>query len=246
MARKGKEGANSRGTSARMEQETSLKLAHLVRPAEEVGRDNSHEQPTPGLLLLHGRGADEADLMGLVSALDTRLTVVSPRAPFRFGPGFAWFGTTPDGGQDSETLRASLEVARQFIEEMLLAYSIDPGQLFVMGFSQGAVMSAGLAMTMPDIRGVVMHSGYMPGTANVEGTPALLDGKPFFVAHGTYDDLVPVSWGRSAAEYLEEQGAKVTYNEYPIGHSISEESLYELSEWLSRELDRAEQEAKDE
>jgi phospholipase/carboxylesterase len=220
------------------DRETNLQLTHAVRPAVVKGR--TQEAGDPALLLLHGRGADEMDLMGLAGALDPRLTVVSARAPFRFGPGFAWYDISPQGAQDDETLGASLEVLRQFSREICPAYNLDPALLYVMGFSQGAVMSACLALTMPSLRGVIMHSGYLPSIEAANGSLDLLPGKPFFVAHGRYDEMIPVESGRQAAGFLEAHGAKVTYREYPIGHSISEESLYELSEWLTEELDRAE------
>lgn len=217
-----------------------LNLIHLAHPAQERDRPGGAggtEHTTPGLLLLHGRGADEADLISLAGALDPRLAVVSARAPFRFGPGFAWYLMDREGGPDDDTLRASLEALREFIPGMCETYDIDPDRLFLLGFSQGAVVSAALAMTPQHVRGVIMHSGYVPAQSDFGAEPRLLKDKPFFVAHGKYDDVIPVEAGRAGEEYLRSHGARVVYNEYPIGHSISEESLYELSDWLAREID---------
>ena len=115
------------------------------------------------------------------------------------------------------------------------------GAYALMGFSQGAIIGSVLAMALPDkVRGVVMHSGYVPQAVEnmeLDITPEGLVGKPFLVAHGKYDDVIPVVLGRDSYEYLQETGAEVVYQEYPIGHSISEESLYDFSEWLTRELD---------
>ncbi|HEX8229663.1 MAG TPA: alpha/beta fold hydrolase [Chloroflexia bacterium] len=217
-----------------MEEGTSLNLTHLVR----VSREESGERGSPGLLLLHGRGADEADLMGLEAALDPRLTVISTRAPFRLGYGFAWYGMAQVGSPEDETLRASLRELQEFIERMVPAYKLDPAVLFVMGFSQGAVMSAAVALTVPErVRGVVMHSGYVPVDSGLDFKVEQAKGKPFFVAHGMYDEVIPVRFGRHANEYLSGIGAEVTYQEYPIGHSISEESLDDLGEWLVRAID---------
>jgi phospholipase/carboxylesterase len=190
-------------------------------------------------VLLHGRGADEEDLMGLEGALDPRFTVVSLRAPFRLGPGYAWYAMAQIGSPDDDSLNESLEELREFVTRLPEAHSVDPARLYLMGFSQGAVVSAALSMLLPQaIRGVVMHSGYVPTLhTDLELKPDGLAGKPFFVAHGKYDDVIPVTFGRDAQEYLEAASAVVTYREYPIGHSISEESLYELSEWLTARLD---------
>lgn len=206
----------------------------MVRPAQRAQADSL----APGLLLLHGRGADEADLMGLEGALDSRLAIVSARAPFRLGPGFAWYGIGTVGSPEEETMKKSLEELRKFVQGVVPAHGIDPRRLYLMGFSQGAVMSAAICLTMPDeIAGVVMHSGYVPAESGLDLKPEQIEGKPFFLAHGKYDDVIPVTYGRDAHEYLVEAKALVTYQEYPMGHTISEESLYDVSEWLTGELD---------
>lgn len=215
--------------------QTALNLTHLIRPA--LQRDDSGAPPC--LLLLHGRGADEEDLMGLEGALDPRFTIISARAPFRLGPGYAWYDMAQIGSPDDDTLNESLEELREFVTALPAAHGVDPARLFLLGFSQGAIVSSALAMLMPEaISGVVMHSGYVPTLhTGLDLKPDGLAGKPFFVAHGKYDDVIPVTFGRDAQEYLEAAGAQVIYREYPIGHSISEESLYDMSEWLTAWLD---------
>ncbi len=191
------------------------------------------------MLLLHGRGADEGDLMSLEGALDPRFTVVSARAPLRLGPGFAWYGMAPVGFPDDAAMHSSLDELHKFIEGLMPAYNLDPAQLYLMGFSQGAVMSAAVALTMPErVRGVVMHSGYVPVESGLDFKLSEVAGKPFFLAHGLYDEVIPVNFARQSREYLTEMNVGLTYQEYPIGHGISEESLDDFSEWLSAELDR--------
>jgi phospholipase/carboxylesterase len=219
-----------------MEAGTNLNLTHLVR----VPREESGERGSPGLLLLHGLEANEADLMGLETALDPRLTVISARAPIKLSYGYAWYSMERLGSPEEETLRSSLGELHKFVEGIVPAYRLDPAALFVMGFSQGAVMSAALALTLPErVRGVIMHSGYVPVQPGLDFKPGEAANKPFFVAHGLYDDVITLRWGRKARQYLEEIGAAVTYREYPIGHSISEESLDDLSEWLTKRIDEA-------
>jgi phospholipase/carboxylesterase len=218
-----------------MEEQTSLNLTHMLRPALERPADGAL---VPGLLLLHGRGADEADLMGLEGALDPRLTIVSARAPFRLGPGFAWYGMSEVGKPDLDTLRASVRELDDFIDGLPAAYSLDPARLYLMGFSQGAVMSAAMALLKPGaVRAALLHSGYVPANSGLELSREAARGRPFYLAHGKYDEVIPVTFGRDSHEYLEAAGAEVVYREYPIGHTISEESLYDLAEWLSARLD---------
>lgn len=221
-----------------MNEQTTLNLTHMVRTAQAHDKGHTPDSKVPGLLLLHGRGADEADLMGLESALDPRLTIVSPRAPFRLGPGYAWYDMFQVGSPDPETMAVSMGEIEEFIGGMLETYNIDPKRLYLLGFSQGAILSAAIALTTPErVTAVVMHSGYVPLSAGLDLHPEAIAGKPFFLAHGKYDDVIPVTYGRDADEYLTEAGARITYQEYPIGHSISEESLYDLSEWLTAEID---------
>ncbi len=209
----------------------NLNLTHIVRMSQE---SSNRTRTTPGLLLLHGRGADETDLMGIENALDSHFTVVSVRAPFRLGPGFAWYGMGRVGTPHSETMQSSLAQLGDFIEGMMTAYNIDPAALYLMGFSQGAVMSAAVALAMPQrVQGVVMHSGYVPVESGLDFRLKETEGKPFFVAHGLYDDIIPINFARHAREYLTGIRVNLTYQEYPIGHTISEESLYDCSEWLS-------------
>lgn len=222
-----------------MDNEPLLNLTHMVRPSPYYAKGGAPENGVPGLLLLHGRGADEADLMGLEGALDPRLTIVSARAPFRLGPGYAWYGMEQIGAPDRNTLHTSLEELWTFVGGLLPAYGIDPQRLYLLGFSQGAVMSAALALTVPDqVRGVIMHSGYVPVDSELPLKADSIREKPFFVAHGKYDEVIPVNYGRASQEYLAKHGARLIYQEYPIGHSISEESLYDLSEWLTQEIDK--------
>jgi phospholipase/carboxylesterase len=176
--------------------------------------------------------------MGLADALDPRLTIVSARGPYRFGFGYTWYEMPRIGSPDPETIRESIRKLDKFIPEFIEAYDIDPQRLYLMGFSQGGIMSAALALLMPGrFRGVVMHSSYVPTTADLPMQPEAVRGLPFFVAHGKHDGTIPVALGRAGAEYLREAGAGLTFIEYPIGHQISEESLYDLTEWLTGQVE---------
>jgi len=222
-----------------MQRNTALTLEHVVRSApREPGGDGGK---APGLLLLHGRGADELDLMGLADALDPRLTIVSARGPYRLGFGYTWYEMPQIGYPDPVTMRESIDKLDKFIGEIIEDYNIDPRRLYLMGFSQGGIISAALALLMPGrFRGVVMHSSYVPTTADLPLQAEAVHGLPFFVAHGKYDGVISINMGRDGAEYLREAGADLTYIEYPIAHQISEESLYDLTDWLTNQIGASE------
>lgn len=208
---------------------SSLGLVHVVRAPRVLGAE-----PYPTLLLLHGRGADEMDLIPLVDALDPRFFVVSARAPHRLGPGFAWYHLADVGSPESDSFAASLDALHRFVEELPRAYPIDPARLCTLGFSQGAVMAGSLLLTQPDLPArTIMLSGYLPLDQNLPIDEASLANRAVFVAHGTADPLIPIAWARATRDYFGRTGAALTYREYPIAHTIGPEELRDVGNWAS-------------
>lgn len=207
-------------------------LVHRVRPPRAPSSG-----PAPILVLLHGRGADEGDLLPLAEALDPRFVAVSVRAPFPLGPGWAWYGIPRVGEPDPAMFRASLERLDRFLDQVVAGYPIDPTRLFVLGFSQGAVMSGALLLSRPRrLRGAVLLSGYLPLRSDLAIEEAGLRGAAVFAGHGTADSVIPVGFGREARDYLTRVGADLSYREYPIGHQIAAEELDEIAAWLRPRL----------
>lgn len=191
----------------------------------------------PGLLLLHGRGADERDLLGLVPALDQRLLVVSARAPMLLGGGYQWYDLGEVGAPESATFQRSLDLLAAFIPAVVTGFGIDPNRLFLLGFSQGAMISGSIAHTRPDLAsGAILLSGYLPLSSGLPIAEDGLAGFPVFVGHGVDDPVIPVSFGRQASDYLTRIAANLTYREYPIEHRISEPELDDIAAWLSSRI----------
>ncbi|HEX8073093.1 MAG TPA: alpha/beta fold hydrolase [Pyrinomonadaceae bacterium] len=217
----------------------NFSLTHLVR--EPLVRAAG---APPLLLLLHGVGSNEADLFGLAEYLDERCVVVSARAPFVLGPGaYGWFNIefTPRGlAADVAQARQSLAMLPPFIGELTAAYAADPRRVYLMGFSQGAMMSLALMLTRPElVAGVAAMSGRLPeALAALEPDAAALAGLPVIVTHGTYDPMLPVENGRAVRRRLEALPVELTYREYPMGHEVSLESLRDVTAWLTAALDR--------
>ncbi len=222
----------------------NLSLTHLIR--EPRARAGGPAAAAPLLLLLHGIGSNEADLLGLAPYLDERFFIVSARAPVVMGPGaYGWFNIefTPAGlVADMAEARSSLTLAAKFIDELTHAYQLDARRVYLMGFSQGAMMSLALAMARAGkTAGVVAMSGRLPAP---EFQPAdesdALAGLPVLVTHGLYDPVLPISNGRDIRDRVAALGASLTYREYPMGHEVSNESLREVARWLTETLTAAE------
>lgn len=189
--------------------------------------------------MLHGRGANEDDLLGLAEYLDERLFVMSPRAPFdfKFGGGYTWYDILELGRPEPKMFAESYRKLMQFISDARVGYPIDTSKIFFLGFSMGTMMAYALALTRPaDVAGVLAVSGYVPEETDLDFAWNGIKGKPFFVAHGIYDPVIPVMLGRRAHELLENAHASVSYREYDMGHQISEESLNDMRTWLSKQI----------
>ena len=180
------------------------------------------ERPAAGdpaglLVLHHGRGADEHDLLGLADVLDPerRLHVVTPRAPLTVPgwPGYHWYSVPRVGYPDPETFRAAHRALAGFHDELWERTGVGPDQTVFGGFSMGSVMSyaLGLDAERPAPAGLLIFSGFIP---TVEGWRPELGSRgqlPVFIAHGRQDPVMDVAFARSARALLDGAGLPVEY-----------------------------------
>lgn len=192
----------------------------------------------PAILLLHGRGSNELDLLELADELDPRLGVISVRAPFTLEPGYQWYEFQEAGSPEANSFTYSLDKLSSFIDEVVEGYGIRSDALYVLGFSQGAMMAGSMALLHPDrISGAVLLSGYISAAVQGKVLVEQVRGKPFFVAHGIFDSVLPIEFGSMARSLLEQVGVDLTYREYPIEHYVDVTELGDLSAWLTTRLD---------
>jgi phospholipase/carboxylesterase len=214
----------------------TLPLVYLVRQPE------IEANTPPLLLLLHGIGSNEHDLYGLAPFLDQRFLIISVRAPITMGPGsYAWFEAdfTPQGPViNPEQAEASRKTLITFLHEAVTAYGADPERVYLMGFSQGAIMGASVALTQPElVAGAVLMSGrILPEIQPLIASNEELSGLPFLVVHGTADMVLPITYGRASRELLSSLPVDLTYQEYPMGHEVNQESLADVTMWLTEQL----------
>lgn len=193
-----------------------IDLVERIRPADGV--------PQGALILLHGRGADEHDLLPLLEVLDPdqRLVGVTPRAILAGDGGFHWYDSERIGVPDAigyGTALTALERWRSLLPERL---GVPWERCIVGGFSQGATMAYGLGLTtdFPPPAAVIALAGFLP---QVAGFPLDLQGPerpPLTLAHGVLDPVIDVSLGRAARDVLLGAGLDVGYRETPVAHTI--------------------------
>jgi len=183
------------------------------------------------LVLFHGRGADEHDLLGLLDALDPerQLDGFCPRGPLALPPGGAhWYAVPQVGYPDPASFAVGYGSACEFVD------SLPHERVALGGFSQGAVMaySVGLGAGRPRPAAVIAFSGFIPV---VEGWSLDLTRPwpPIAVAHGSLDQVIPVELAHRSVAELEAAGAEVLYRESPMGHAIDPAFVAELRSWLA-------------
>ena len=209
-------------------------LIHRERPAEG--------DPAGLLVLHHGRGADEHDLLGFGDVLDParRLHVVTPRAPLTVPgwPGHHWYLVPRVGYPDPDTFHAAFAKLAEFHDELWERTGVGPGQTVLGGFSMGSVMSyaLGLAGDRPAPAGILAMSGFVP---TVEGWRPELAGREnvrAFIAHGRNDPIMDVAFARTARDLLEAGGLDVSYHESDAAHHIDPAHLPAAVDWVAATL----------
>jgi phospholipase/carboxylesterase len=198
-----------------------------------------------GLLVLHhGRGTSEADLLPLADVLDPqqRLHVAAPRGPLQLpgAPGYHWYTVPRVGHPDPGTFSAAYKQLAEFHDELWEATGLTPEQTVLGGFSMGTVMSyaLGLGRDRPAPAGILAFSGFIP---SVQGwLPALeRTATRVFITHGQYDPVIEISFARQARALLETAGFDVVYRESQAAHNIDPADIPRAVAWLREVMQRS-------
>jgi len=206
-------------------------LVYRERPA--IG------DPAGLLVLSHGRGSHEGDLLDLADAIDPagRLHVVAPRAPLELpgSPGYHWYVVPRVGYPDPDTFAAAYDALAAFVDEFGEQHGIPPARTVLGGFSMGAVMSyaVGLGEDRPRPAGILALSGFVPRVHGWRADLATRAGLPVFIAHGSLDPVIPVDFARDAAAMLEPAGLEIDYREFAGRHYVEPALLPAIEEWLA-------------
>ncbi|HTY96403.1 MAG TPA: phospholipase [Solirubrobacteraceae bacterium] len=206
-------------------------------------RERAPAGEAEGLLVLsHGRGSDELDLLGLADLLDPgrRLLVVSPRAPLQLegSPGYHWYLVPRVGYPDPVTFASSYRSLAELHEQLWRDTGLGPEQTLLGGFSMGAVMSyaLGLGADRPRPGGILAFSGFVPTTEGWQPGLEQRRGLPVFISHGSRDPVISVEFAREAERRLTQAGLEVSYHEFESAHHIDPRHLPLAAAWIERAL----------
>lgn len=193
---------------------------------------------TPLIVLLHGRGADEYDLVDLAPTLAPTAAFASLRAPVALeGGGYTWFRDRGVGRPIAASMRESVDYVRGWLDgPAAAAYAHD--RTYLLGFSAGMMMAGALLLDDPKrFAGAVLLSGAIALDAGENATPGRLAGIPIFTAHGTLDEVIPAHLVEQTIRYLTDRsGAELDARTYPRGHAIARRELDDITAWFARRI----------
>ncbi|WP_100501971.1 luciferase domain-containing protein [Geodermatophilus chilensis] len=202
--------------------------------APVVATAGSADPAAPLVVLLHGRGSHEREIIALAEHLPAGPAYAAVRAPIAEGGGYAWFANRGIGRPVAESLRSTMDWFRQWLDQVAPAGR----PVVLIGFSGGAAFAGGLVLDDPDrYAGAAILYGTLPFDAGVPATPARLAGVPVVVAQGEHDTVIPRELlDRTWAYLLGESAAPTVARRDPVGHGISVEALATLAGWLQERL----------
>lgn len=214
-----------------------LSLKYIVR--EPTIRSSN----TKLLILLHGYGSNEEDLFSFATELPEDMIIISARAPQTLGFGsHAWYTIHFNNSQGKfsdipEAIDAREKIAT-LIAELQKTYAVSTQDTFLLGFSQGTILSYAVALNYPKlVQKVVALSGYVNPDLlpdNLETTDySQLD---FFISHGSVDQVIPAEWANKAPEFLKQLNIKHCYQEYPVGHGVAPKNFFDFKNWIEERL----------
>lgn len=214
-----------------------MPLEYLIR------KPLAKSENPPLLVLLHGYGSNEQDLFSFASELPDELLIISAQAPLPMGFGsYAWYSINFD---ENATNRSNLTEAKDsllkietFIDEIIKKYKVNQEKIFLLGFSQGSILSYAYAFRNPTkIKYIIALSGYLneqllPESYNLDNHTQL----DFFISHGTVDQVLPISWSKKSLPFLEKLNIKHTFKEYNVGHGVAPQNFADFKNWIVERL----------
>lgn len=189
----------------------------------------------PLIVLLHGRGSDEREILSLAPHLGSGPAYAAVRAPIAEGGGYAWFANRGIGRPVAESLRSTMDWFRAWLDEVAL-----PGRpVLLVGFSGGAAFAGGLVLDDPSrYAGAAVLHGTLPFDAGLPTDSGRLAHLPMFVAQGDADHVIPPELlDRTWSYLLSESGAPTVAHRHPGGHQITAGTVHELRAWVDHRID---------
>ncbi|UCA59579.1 phospholipase [Chryseobacterium rhizoplanae] len=212
-----------------------MNLDYIVREPENI------TSSTPILFMLHGYGSNEQDLFSFRETLPKDWIIISFRAPrdTQF-EGYSWFDINfndPENYIDVPQAKESLNAVLESILKIVNNYGLTESKVHLCGFSQGGILCYALALKYPELFTYVACLSAYTEEKILDGIvrdKKKLEKLRFFVSHGTDDAVIPIDWGRKAAELLYDLNCYFTFREYMSGHGVNQKNYMDLMDFFSK------------
>ena len=212
-----------------------MDLQYLVREPQNITPE------TPVLFLLHGYGSNEEDLFSFVPTLPEDWLVISFRAPkdSSYG-GYAWFDIDFNNAENFVGENEANEAVKLVLENIMGVtnrYGLTDNKTHLCGFSQGGMIAYSLALQYPDLFSKVACLSSYPEEKllnNIDRNKKKYENMRFFISHGTEDAVIPLEWGRKAADLLYDLSAYFSFREYMSGHGVNQKNYLDLMDFFKK------------
>lgn len=213
----------------------AMDLDYIVREPANITPE------TPLLILLHGYGSNEEDLFSFVPTLPEHWLIVSLRAPKTtpYG-GYAWYDIDFNNQEKFVDVLQAEEALSAILEKIMAItnkYGLTENETHLCGFSQGGILSYALALRYPDLFSKIACLSAYPEEkllTNIVKDKKKLERLRFFVSHGTDDAVIPMDWGRKAADLLYDLSCYFTFREYMSGHGVNQKNYMDLMAFFAK------------
>lgn len=194
----------------------------------------------PLVILLHGVGGNEQNLFSFAPELPDNFVVVSTRGPLTFGPNsFAWFQVDFSTGKpqiNAEQAENSRLMLIDFITDLKSQINFNPDEVYLMGFSQGGIMSYSVALTAPEkVKGIAVMSGrLLPEIKPFMADEKRLDNLKIFISHGKQDAVLNYQYAVDATDFLKTKNLNLNFHSYEEGHTVNKQMVDDVNLWLKK------------
>lgn len=212
-----------------------MNLDYIVREPEQI------TSSTPILFMLHGYGSNEQDLFSFREDLPKDWILISFRAPGSTEyEGFSWFDinfNNPDNFIDIDQANEMVKVLIQNIMAIINHYGLTDSKTHLCGFSQGGILAYALALKHPELFNKVALMSTYPEEkllTDIIKEKKKLENLRFFISHGTDDAIIPLEWGRKAADMLYDLSCYFSFREYMNGHGVNQKNYIDLMDFYAK------------
>jgi len=194
----------------------------------------------PLVILLHGVGGNEQNLFSFAPELPDNFVVVSARGPLTFGPNsFAWFQVDFSTGKpqiNAEQAEKSRLLLIDFITDLKSEINFNPDEVYLMGFSQGGIMSYSVALTAPEkVKGIAVMSGrLLPEIKPFIADEKRLENLKIFISHGKQDAVLNYQYALDASDFLKTKNLNPNFHSYEEGHTVNKQMFDDVNLWLKK------------